>query len=52
MHSYGGSEEITKALDSLYGKFYYSVCMSIANKPSMLDYIKLDKLLLETDAPH
>lgn len=52
MHSYGGSKDIMKSLNKLYPNFYYSFSMNVVNRPDILDSVDLDKLLLETDAPH
>lgn len=52
MHSYGGSKEITESLNKSYNNFYYSLSMSSLKRVEILDYIPLEKLLLETDSPY
>jgi Tat protein secretion system quality control protein TatD with DNase activity len=51
MHSYGGSKEITASLLKLNTlNIYFSLCLN--RTQDLCTVIPLQKLLLETDAPH
>ena len=52
MHSYNGSKEFTTSYNKLNASIYFSLSLSVFNKPDILEYIPMDKLLLETDSPY